>query len=45
MGRRLHQNLTVQVLFAIALAVVLGLVAPGTAQAMRPLGDVFINLI
>ena len=45
MGRRLHQNLTVQVLFAIALAVVLGLVAPGTARAMRPLGDIFINLI
>jgi aerobic C4-dicarboxylate transport protein len=43
--RRLHQNLTVQVLFAIALAVVLGLVAPGTARAMRPLGDVFVNLI
>jgi aerobic C4-dicarboxylate transport protein len=41
----LHQNLTVQVLFAIALAVVLGLVAPGPARAMRPLGDVFINLI
>jgi len=33
------------VLFAIALAVVLGLIAPGTARAMRPLGDVFINLI
>ncbi|MGN6482390.1 dicarboxylate/amino acid:cation symporter [Luteibacter sp.] len=45
MPRRLHQNLTVQVLFAIALAVVLGLVAPGPARAMRPLGDVFINLI
>jgi aerobic C4-dicarboxylate transport protein len=43
--RRLHQNLTVQVLVAIALAVVLGLVAPGTARAMRPLGDVFVNLI
>jgi aerobic C4-dicarboxylate transport protein len=43
--RRLHQNLTVQVLFAIALAVVLGLVAPGTARAMRPLGDVFVNLV
>jgi aerobic C4-dicarboxylate transport protein len=43
--RRLHQNLTVQVLFAIGLAVVLGLVAPGTARAMRPLGDVFVNLI
>ncbi|HEX6599535.1 MAG TPA: dicarboxylate/amino acid:cation symporter [Gemmatimonadaceae bacterium] len=45
MGRRLHQNLTVQVLFAIALAVVLGLVAPETAKAMRPLGDIFVNLI
>jgi aerobic C4-dicarboxylate transport protein len=43
--RRLHHNLTVQVLFAIALAVVLGLVAPGPAKAMRPLGDIFINLI
>ena len=45
MPRRLHQNLTVQVLFAIALAVVLGLVAPETAKAMRPLGDIFVNLI
>lgn len=45
MARRLHQNLTVQVLCAIALAVVLGLVAPDAAKAMRPLGDVFVNLI
>jgi aerobic C4-dicarboxylate transport protein len=45
MPRALHRNLTVQVLVAIALAVVLGLVAPGTARAMRPLGDVFVNLI
>jgi len=45
MPRALHKNLTVQVLFAIALAVVLGLVAPDTAKAMRPLGDVFINLV
>lgn len=44
-SRRLHQNLTVQVLVAIALAVVLGFVAPETAKAMRPLGDVFVNLI
>jgi len=43
--RPLHRNLTVQVLVAIALAVVLGLVAPETARAMRPLGDVFVNLI
>lgn len=45
MPRPLHRNLTVQVLVAIALAVVLGLVAPDTAKAMRPLGDVFVNLI
>lgn len=45
MPRPLHRNLTVQVLVAIALAVVLGLVAPETAKAMRPLGDVFVNLI
>ena len=45
MPRPLHRNLTVQVLVAIALAVVLGLVAPETARAMRPLGDVFVNLI
>ena len=45
MPRPLHRNLTVQVLVAIALAVLLGLVAPDTAKAMRPLGDVFVNLI
>lgn len=43
--RRLHRNLTVQVLVAISLGVVLGLVSPDTGRAMRPLGDVFINLI
>ncbi len=43
--RRLHQNLTVQVLVAIGLGVVLGLVAPDTAKAMRPLGDTFVNLV
>ena len=43
--RRLHHNLTVQVLFAISLGVLLGLVAPDTGKAMRPLGDVFINLV
>jgi aerobic C4-dicarboxylate transport protein len=42
---RLHRNLTVQVLFAIGLGVVLGLVAPGVARAMRPVGDTFVNLV
>ena len=43
--RALHRNLTAQVLFAIALGVVLGLLAPGVAKQMRPLGDTFINLV
>jgi aerobic C4-dicarboxylate transport protein len=42
---RLHQNLTVQVLFAIGLGVVLGLLAPDVAKAMRPVGDTFVNLV
>ena len=42
---RLHRNLTVQVLFAISLGVVLGLLAPGVARAMRPVGDTFVNLV
>ena len=43
--RRLHHNLTFQVLVAITLGVLLGLVAPGTAKAMKPVGDTFINLV
>ena len=43
--RRLHNNLTVQVLVAITLGVLLGLFAPGTAKAMKPVGDTFINLV
>jgi aerobic C4-dicarboxylate transport protein len=43
--RRLHRNLTVQVLVAITLGVLLGLFAPATARAMRPLGDTFVNLV
>ena len=43
--RRLHRNLTVQVLVAITLGVVLGLFAPDTARAMKPLGDTFVNLV
>jgi aerobic C4-dicarboxylate transport protein len=42
---RLHRNLTVQVLFAISLGIVLGLVAPGAARAMRPVGETFVNLV
>ena len=43
--RRLHHNLTFQVLLAITLGVLLGLYAPDTAKAMRPIGDTFINLV
>ncbi len=43
--RRLSRNLTVQVLFAITLGVMLGLVSPDTGKAMKPLGDTFINLV
>ena len=43
--RRLVNNLTFRVLVAISLGVILGVVAPGTAKAMRPLGDTFVNLV
>ena len=41
----LLRQLYVQVLIGIALAIVLGLVAPGLALAMKPLGDAFIALL
>jgi aerobic C4-dicarboxylate transport protein len=43
--RRLLTNLTFQVLCAISLGVMLGLVAPDAAKAMKPLGDTFVNLV
>ena len=43
--KRIHHNLTFQVLVAITLGVLLGLFAPGTAKAMKPVGDTFINLV
>ncbi len=45
MRRRLYRNLTFQVLVAISLGVLLGLVAPDAGRAMRPLGDTFVNLV
>ncbi len=44
-GRRLHNNLTVQVLTAIFIGVMLGIFAPATARAMKPIGDTFVNLV
>src|SRR6476661_5478788 len=43
--RRLHHNLTVQVLVAISLGVLLGLVSPAAGKAMKPVGDTFVNLV
>src|SRR5919112_2858653 len=43
--RSLHRNLTVQVLLAISVGVLLGLVAPGAARTMKPVGDTFVNLV
>jgi len=40
-----YRALWVQVLIAIALAIVLGYVSPARAVAMKPLGDAFIRLI
>ena len=43
--RPFYTNLYVQVLVAIAIGVVLGVVDPATAAAMKPLGDGFIKLV
>jgi aerobic C4-dicarboxylate transport protein len=40
-----YTNLWVQVLFGIALAILLGYLSPAKAIAMKPLGDGFIRLI
>ncbi|MCE9601829.1 MAG: dicarboxylate/amino acid:cation symporter [Gemmatimonadetes bacterium] len=42
---RLSRNLTVQVLFAVTLGVIVGVIAPDTAKSLKPLGDTFINLV
>ena len=41
--RPFYTNLCVQVLVAITAGVVLGIVAPDKAAAMKPLGDGFIS--
>jgi aerobic C4-dicarboxylate transport protein len=42
---KLYKNLTFQVLAAIVLGVVLGAVAPDAGRNMKPLGDLFVNLV
>ena len=43
--RPIYKSLSAQVLFAIAVAIVLGYISPAKAIAMKPLGDAFIRLI
>ncbi len=43
--RPIYKSLSAQVLFAIAIAIVLGYISPAQAVAMKPLGDAFIRLI
>ncbi|MEO6104367.1 MAG: C4-dicarboxylate transporter DctA [Pseudoxanthomonas sp.] len=45
MRERWWQNLYLQVLLAISIGVVLGVFAPDTGAAMKPLGDGFIALV
>ena len=44
-GLALSRNLTVQVLIAVAAGVMLGAFVPESGKAMKPLGDIFINLV
>lgn len=42
---RLARNLTAQVLFAVLLGVLVGVLNPPLGKALKPLGDQFINLV
>ncbi|HEY0931144.1 MAG TPA: dicarboxylate/amino acid:cation symporter [Gemmatimonas sp.] len=42
---RLARNLTFQVLVAVSIGVLIGVVAPDTGKALKPIGDTFINLV
>lgn len=43
--KRLFKNLTFQVLTAIAIGVIVGLLWPSVGKSMKPLGDTFINAV
>jgi aerobic C4-dicarboxylate transport protein len=43
--RRLARNLTFQVLTAVTIGVLLGVLAPGVAKDMKMLGDTFVRLV
>lgn len=42
---KLLKNLTFQVLVAIIIGIILGIVDPGLAKQMKPLGTIFINMV
>src|SRR5436190_16181775 len=44
-ARPLYKDLSVQVLVAMLLGVLVGYLWPGSADTMKPLGDLFINLV
>ena len=45
MLQRLVRNLTFQVLIAVSLGVLLGVVEPEFAKKLKPIGDTFVNLV
>src|SRR5580704_2287246 len=44
-GRAWYRHLSVQILLAMVLGVIVGYVWPGSADALKPLGDLFIKLV
>ena len=44
-NRPLYKDLSVQILVAMVLGVLVGYLWPGSADSMKPLGDLFINLV
>ena len=44
-SKPIYRSLYLQVLVAIALGVLLGVLAPATGAAMKPLGDAFVKLV
>jgi len=44
-GRPLYKDLSVQILVAMLLGVLAGYLWPASADAMKPLGDLFIKLV
>jgi aerobic C4-dicarboxylate transport protein len=45
MKKKLYKNLTFQVLTAIAIGVLVGLIWPNIGKEMKPIGDTFINAV